>query len=269
MRILTAQHFGVDRRAAAAGVREPLQHEHRRTFAHHEAAAVHVERSAGLRGIGVIGQHAHVVKAGRKQRMDRLGAAGQREIALAVANRADRFQDGDRAAGAGRGVAQPRTAEIVVAGHDRAGRVGKPLFPPRPLAGRDVRGTESKSFGDKIGVAHVGADRAAESLAIDRAKMDAGIAQRFGGRLSTEWDVLELAGKLAVDIDRGGEQHAVGNARQTGESTNAARAALDRLPNSFSPGADRRHDADAGDHHAIIVREEQWHWIFSDRRASP
>ena len=131
----SAEDFGVNRRAAIAGVAQSLEHQHRRPFAHHEAIAIGVERSAGLRGIVVLGEHAHVVEPGGKQRVDRFGAAGQCEVALSVANRADGFQDGDRAARTGGGVAEPRAAEVELLGHHGAGGVRQPLLEPGPLAG--------------------------------------------------------------------------------------------------------------------------------------
>ena len=56
-------------------------------------------------------QHAHLVEAGGEQRMDRLGAAGQGDVALAVLNRSHRGENFDQAAGAGRRVAQPRAEQ--------------------------------------------------------------------------------------------------------------------------------------------------------------
>ena len=112
---------------------------------------------------------------------------------------------------------------------------------------------------DVIGVAHVGADRAAEPVAVDAAEMDAGIGQGFGGRLPAERNVLELAGKLALDVDRRAEHQSVGNAGHAGQPPNAALAALDRLPNRLARVADGRDQADAGYHYAIVVRRLMAH----------
>ena len=79
-----AEHLGINGSAALLSMIEPFEHEHRGSFSHDETAAIHIERPARLRWLGVIGQHAHVVKSGGEQRVNRFGAAGQREVALAI-----------------------------------------------------------------------------------------------------------------------------------------------------------------------------------------
>ena len=93
---LAAGQLGIDPCAASERVAEPFDDEHGRAFAHHESAAMPVERPAGLLRIVVLGQHAHLVEAGREQRMKSLGAAGQGDVALTVANGSHRRQDVDQ-----------------------------------------------------------------------------------------------------------------------------------------------------------------------------
>ena len=93
---------------------------------------------------------------------------------------------------------------------------------------------QASSLDDVIGVAHVGADRAAKPVAVDAAEMDAGVGQRFGRRLPAERNVLELAGKIAFDVASGAEHQPVGNAGHTGQPPNAAVAALNRLPHRLA-----------------------------------
>jgi hypothetical protein len=93
--------------------------------------------------------------------------------------------------------------------------------------------------------------------------MDAGVAERLGGRLSAEWDVFELAWEVALYVGGRSQEQAIGNTGQAGEAPDAARPPLNRLPNGLASRAYRRHDADAGDHHAIIVRVRQGHCLIA------
>ena len=112
---------------------------------------------------------------------------------------------------------------------------------------------------DVVVVAHVGADRAAEAVAVDFREIDAAVGERFGRRDPRERNVLELAGEVGFDVDRRAEQQAIGNSRDAGESTNAAGARLHRLPDRFSIATDGRHDADAGDHDPIVAQSAETH----------
>jgi hypothetical protein len=108
-------------------------------------------------------------------------------------------------------------------------------------------------------IAHVGADRAAESLAVDAGEMDARIGQRLGGCLPAQGDVLQLAGKFSLDIDRGTKQHAVGYACYAREAADATVTPLDGLPNGLAVSADRRNHADAGDNYRLVLGMGQLH----------
>ena len=130
-------------------------------------------------------------------------------------------------------------------------------MPPGLLARRYEASPEAQPLDDVFGVAHVGADRAAKSVAIDAGEMDAGVGQRFGGRLAAERNVFELAGKLAIDVSRSAKHQTVGNARE------CRSAAARRIRHAGSPArliarvADRRDHADAGDHNAAVQ------WVLS------
>ena len=184
-----AEDLGVDLGPAVEGVVEPLEDEHSGPFTHDETRAIHIERSAGLRRIFVVGEHPHVVESGREEGMDGFRAAGDREIALSVANRTNGFEDGDGAAGAGCGVAEPRSAKVVVLSNASAGGVGEPLLTPRAFARRDEV-MHAEPLDDVVGIAHVGPDRAANSLAIERQQANSAIVDCFGGRLVAEGDVF-------------------------------------------------------------------------------
>ena len=108
---------------------------------------------------------------------------------------------------------------------------------------------------NEIGIAHVGADRTAKPVAIDACEMDAGVGQRFAGGLSAQRDILQLAGEIALDLNRRTKQHAIGNSRHAGQSSHTAIAALNRLPNGLAALANRRDQADAGYHDAVVTRE--------------
>ena len=118
----------------------------------------------------MISQDSHVVKSGGEQWMDRLRAAGEHEIALPVANRADRLENGNCAASAGGRVAEPRSPQVAVRCDNSAGRVGQQLPPPLHLAGRHQI-VPTKPLGNVVAIAHVGADRAAKALAVNGPKV--------------------------------------------------------------------------------------------------
>src|SRR4051794_12270543 len=106
----------------------------------------------------MISKYAHVVKTSGKQWVDCFRTAGQRQITLTILNRTDRLHDGDRATGTSGGVAETRTAQVVIACHLCTGRVGKPLVPPWPLARRYQLILQRPPLDHVIGVSHVGAD---------------------------------------------------------------------------------------------------------------
>ena len=207
----------------------------------------------------MVGQHTHVIKTGGKQRVNCFGAARERDVALAVLDRADRLQDRDRAAGARGGVAEPRAARVVIVRHHRTGRVWQPLLPPGLFAWRNQLVLQRIPLDDVIGVAHVSADRAAKPVAVDAAEMDAGVGHRLGRRLPAERNILELARELAFDVDGCAEHHPVGNSGHIGQPLNAAVATLNCLPHRLARVADGRDQPDAGYHNAIVVRRLMAH----------
>jgi hypothetical protein len=109
------------------------------------------------------------------------------------------------------------------------------------------------------GIAHVGANRASKSIAIDAAEVDPSVCQRLRGRLPTQRNILELAGELALDIYRCAEHQTIGNAGHIRQSLNAAVATLTGLPNRFARVADSRDQPDAGDDNTIVVRRLMAH----------
>jgi hypothetical protein len=102
-------------------------------------------------------------------------------------------------------------------------------------------------------VAHVGADRAAESLTVDRGQMNARISQRFGGRLAAQGNILQLSREFSLDINRRAEQQAIRYARHTRQAAHAAVASLHCFPNGVAVSADRRDHADARNNDHFVL----------------
>ena len=113
-----AEHLRVDVRAARAGVLEFLDHERRRAFAHHEAVAQTIKRPAAHRADRPPAAHRldEIKRAKSELAQRRLGAAGDDHIGQIIADVAERFADGDHAAGAGVRVRRARAAEAALDG---------------------------------------------------------------------------------------------------------------------------------------------------------
>ena len=96
--------FGVDFRAAFFGVFVFFQHQHARSFAHHEAVAVFIPRTGGSGGVVVAGgQRLHGGKTAHAEHTYRaFRAAGHHHVGIAVLNHAGGIADAVRAGGAGR-----------------------------------------------------------------------------------------------------------------------------------------------------------------------
>ena len=154
-------HFGVNP-GAGPSVAESFEHEHRPPFAHHEPATLAIERAARLPRIVVTGQHAHLMEAGGEQWIEGLGTAGERQIALAVLNRAHRGQYFDQAARAGRRMTESRTVQSMAIGNLGTGRIRQPLVPPQRH--RRLMARHPELLLQPAPIAHVSAVGAAESF---------------------------------------------------------------------------------------------------------
>ena len=112
--------------------------------------------------------------------MKRLGAAGQGQVALAIANASRRQEHLDQSAGAGRRMAQPWTGQAKAVGHGRTCSVGKPLMPPGYIT--RFRSVEMPPlFVEPACITHVAADGAGKAMRINLRKIDARVGEGLLG----------------------------------------------------------------------------------------
>ncbi len=170
-----AGDHGQDLVAVAAGVVDPLEHEHAAALGAGVAVGVRRERLDPAVG----GQHrADLVETERHQRREqRVDAARDRDVALAVAQRLHGLVRGHQRARAGGVQRHRRAAEVVEVGHpvgdDRAGRPGD------RVGVRDGRVGHRQELVVVVGEADVHAD----GLAAQARRRDAGVLERLPGEL--------------------------------------------------------------------------------------
>jgi hypothetical protein len=137
-----AGEHGEDRIAAGDGVREPLQHEDARAFAHHEAVGGAVERrTAAARRQGAQLREAHLrvlaVGAGTAAGEHRVGAAGEQFVRRQL----ERVQ-GRRAGGVERVAAETQAERFRQQPGGQPGRVAVPAMDAPAAAQAEVRAEE-------------------------------------------------------------------------------------------------------------------------------
>ena len=158
----------------------------------------------------------------------------------------DRGQDLDQAAGAGGGMADTRAVQAEAIRHRRAAGVGHPLRPPG-YGPRFDQVVPAQLLGDEAGIAHVPADGAGKSIAVDVVQADAAVGNGLGGGVVHEGNRFQLARVAQRNVDRGRDQQVIGNAGHAARLRHAATAALHRAPDAFTIVTNRRDQADSGD----------------------
>lgn len=183
------QHFSIDDRAPAAGVVQPLDHKRPRPLAHDKAVAVDIKWPARLLRIHMVGKRPHVLKSGRKNRMDHLRGTRDSYITLVIPDRADRAEEIDRARRARADMGTCRPCQAKTANHCRRRGIWKPLgIPGAPRCRNEIPPT--KPLGNQVGVAHVPTNKAAKPVTIDGPEPNSGIRDGFLSRLETQRDIF-------------------------------------------------------------------------------
>ena len=170
------------------------EHEDARAFADVHAGAAAIERPARRR----IHQPQQVEPAEGQPR-ERIGAAGERGVGAARANRFDGPADRDRARRAGGDDARARPLEAEALGDDVDRRARKMIPHVRAVACDRARrdpGPIELLVAQQIGRA--GAEKDADARAIDAALEQAGIGQRLGGRVQAD----AIAARPAAALER-------------------------------------------------------------------
>ena len=257
-----------DRGAAAQGGLALLEHEHDPALAEHEARAVVAEGPGGALGlIGVVlGQRS---QQGEAQDVEpgheRVVAAGQGRIGLALLDLAEGLADRVPGGGAGRRDGLHRSAEAGLSGQHRGRDVlvsAQHVLDQRPVQGQlGLDPVEELGHLLQVGTPGGGADHhgAAAGLLLVAGGGQPGAAQRLEpgghaeGALPGEQLGLGDVGHQRAGIlhgHRAGDAHRVGGGVELGDLPDAAAPGHQGLERRLSVQAQRGHGTGAGDHHA-------------------
>jgi hypothetical protein len=205
------EHFGINASAASARVAQSLKHDGRPALPHYETAAVRIEGTARGRRVVGLGEHAHVVKAGGKNRVDRLRCIDERLVALSVANGLERIERGNRARRTRCRIAQAGPGQPEIIGDPRRRRCEIQVLPPWHF-GRTKRSTTELVGHPRRGAA-ARSIRRADARTVFVGQVELAI---FNGFLSCRQrnGIVPIASTISFDVfNRSREQQSVRQAR--------------------------------------------------------
>ena len=215
-------------------------------------------------GIVGVGQDPHVVKAGGEDRVERLGGTDERDVGLAVEDRAHPVDRRDRAGGAGGRVDQSRSVNAEAVRHARRHGGVEQVLPPRfdlsrPLAAGVFLGHPGRR-------AAAGAVGTCNPRAVAASEVETAVFERFTrrGHRNRKVAIAEAVERNA--FHRRAEQEAVGNPRHAAEFSDAVAARLHGMPRRLAVLPDGSDHADAGDNDAIVHEFDGW--LGGARRAA-